>query len=173
MPFRTTFVNDILNVALGMKYKMDENTPNSSGIIQVWLGLCSNDPEEDKGDFAELSGYGYERVLVNQFNTGIKNGEKVEDPKVEAYPGLIGTASERAIKNTRQIAFTKATGGDWVEAQGYGLFYQKSGGTPFYYTKLKEPVTTPEGAVFLFDPGDMKIDFQTTDVDIVEETSDT
>lgn len=147
MPFSTTYANNILNWALGKSAAM-------SGHSKVFLGLCSNDPEADGGTFTELSGNGYSRVLLHQYN--------------ETYPGLIANAANRAITNGKQIGFTKATGGAWATAKGYGLFTAETGGTPFFYAKLKNPVDTPEGAVFLFDPGELKIDFQTTDVDITE-----
>lgn len=145
MPFNTTYANNILSWALGKSGAL-------TGHTQVWLGLCSNDPEADGGTFTELSGNGYGRVLINQYN--------------ETYPGLINSASNRSITNGKQIGFTKATGGAWADAKGYGLFTAQTGGTPFFYAKLKETVSTPEGAVFLFDPGELKIAFQTTDVDI-------
>ena len=145
MPFSTTYANNILNWAIGKSGSLSAHN-------QVWLGLCSNDPEADNGTFTELSGNGYGRVLIHQYN--------------ETYPGLIASAANRAITNSKQIGFTKATGGAWTTAQGYGLFTAATGGSPFYYAKLKEPVSTAEGAVFLFDPGELKIDFQTTDVDI-------
>lgn len=145
MPFNTTYANKILDWAFG----------KSAGLSpqeHVWLGLCSNDPEADGGTFNELSGNGYARVLVSQYNND--------------HPDFIGTATARAIRSVKQIGFTRATGGAWVAANGYGLFTQPTSGAPFFYAKLKQPVTVPDGAVFLFDPGDLKIDFQTTDVDI-------
>ena len=148
MPFSNVYANNILNWAMGRSNAL-------SGHDQVFIGLCSNDPEADKGIFNELSGNGYGRVLIHQYN--------------ETYPGLMNPAGDRSISNGKQIGFTKATGGAWVQTKGYGLFTAASGGTPFFYAKLKNPVETPEGAVFLFDPGELKIDFQDTDVDIVEE----
>lgn len=152
MPFSTAYANDILNWAMG----------RTDGLIrheQVWIGLCYNDPEADKGEFRELSGYGYGRVLVSQFG--------------EVYPGLISAANERLIANGKQIAFTKATGGDWLDSEGnspsgYGLFTVPTGGTPFFYAKLNEPVPTPAGSVFLFDPNELKISFKDVDEDITE-----
>lgn len=145
MPFSTTYANNILNWAIGRSGAL-------SAHDKVFLGLCSNDPEASGGTFTELSGKGYSRVLIYQ------NGEE--------YPALMNAASNRAITNGRQINFTKATGSAWATAVGYGLFTAASGGDPFFYAKLKSPVDTPVGAVFLFDPGELKIDFQTTDVDI-------
>lgn len=145
MPFNTTYANNILNWALGKSSAMSAHS-------KVFLGLCSNDPEASNGTFTELSGNGYGRVLIHQYNS--------------EYPSLINSASSRAIANGKQIGFTKATGGAWATANGYGLFTAETGGSPFFYAKLKNPVDTPEGAVFLFDPGELKISFQTTDVDI-------
>ena len=144
MPFSTNYANSILNTMMG-------RTNSLSGHNMVFLGLSSNDPEADGGTFTELNGKGYGRVLLHQYN--------------ETYPALMGAASARGITNTKQIGFTKATA-DWTTAKGYGLFTAETGGAPFFYAKLKNPVDTPAGAVFLFDPGELKIDFQTTDVDI-------
>lgn len=144
MPFSTTYANSILNLMMG-------RTASLNGHTLVFLGLSSNDPEADNGTFTELSGKGYGRVLLHQYN--------------ETYPALMGTAAARGVTNAKQIGFTKATA-DWATAKGYGLFTAETGGTPFFYAKLREPVDTPAGAVFLFDPGELKIDFQTTDVDI-------
>lgn len=148
MPFSTAYANNILNWAMGKYTSMTTHT-------QVWIGLCSNDPEADGGTFTELSGNGYARVLLSQYN--------------EAYPTIISAATDRTITNNAQIGFTRATGGAWDTVNGYGLFIAPTGGTPFFYTKLKAPVDTPEGAVFLFDPGELKIAFQTTDVEIETE----
>lgn len=148
MPFSTTYANNILNWAMG-KYA------SLSAHNQIWIGLCSNDPEADNGTFTELSGNGYARVLLSQYN--------------EAYPAIMSSATNRVIKNNAQIGFTRATGGAWDTVNGYGLFTAATGGTPIFYTKLKTPVETPEGAVFLFDPGELKIAFQTTDVEIETE----
>ena len=145
MPFSTTYANNILNWAMG-------RTNTMSGHSKVFIGLCSNDPEADNGTFTELSGNGYGRVLLHQYG--------------ETYPSLMNSATDRGVVNGKQIGFTKATGGAWVTANGYGLFTAETGGSPFFYAKLKNPVNTPEGAVFLFDPGELKIDFQTTDVEI-------
>lgn len=147
MPFSNNMANAILNFVMSKEKTMETGT-------DVFIGLCVNDPEAGKGAFSELSGKGYERVLIHQYN--------------QDYPGLMDSASDRTIKNAKQIAFTKAKDGDWAEANGFGLFYEKAGGTPFYYGKLKEPTTTRDGAVFLFDPGELKIDFATEDVDIPE-----
>jgi hypothetical protein len=147
MPFSTTYANNILNWAFG-------KSNNLAGHTKVFLGLCSNNPEADGGSFVELSGNGYGRVLLEQYG--------------ETYPALMTSASNRGIMNSKQIGFTKATGGAWTTAQGYGLFTQEQGGSPFFYAKLKNPVETPEGAVFLFDPNELRIDFQATDVEITE-----
>lgn len=143
MPFSTSYANQILNYIFAKTASL--NAPST-----VYIGLSSNDPEADAGAFNELSGGGYSRVLISQ-----KSG---------TYPNLIGTASNRAISNQYQINWTKATL-DWVEAKGIGLFDSPSGGTPFFYGKLEEPVTCVAGAVALFDPQTLRISFPNTDVD--------
>ena len=145
MPFDTPTTNMILDWAIGRRQSLPVHD-------KVFLGLCSNDPEADGGTFNELSGNGYSRVLIHQYN--------------ETYPGLITASANRVVSNIKQIGFTKATGGAWAQAKGYGLFTTETGGTPFFYTALGKAVDTAEGAVFLFDPGELKIACQTTDVEI-------
>lgn len=141
MPFSTTYANNILNYLFAKSSTL--TAPDA-----VYIGLCSNDPVADNGNFVELSGSGYARVLLSQ--------------KGETYPNVIGSASNRAITNTYQINWTKATL-DWATAKGFGLFSAASGGQPFFYGKLEEPVTCVAGAVALFDPQTFKISFPLTD----------
>ena len=140
MPFNTTYANNILNFAFG---KGSLSAPSN-----VFMGLCSNDPEADNGTFNELSGNGYSRILIS---TG------------SGYPNLIGSASNRMIQNTKQINWTKATG-DWVTACGFGLFTSETGGTPYYYGSLAEPIAVSAGSVALFDPYSLKLTFPETDI---------
>lgn len=142
MPFSNDYANQILNFTFA---KIDKVSAPSA----VYIGLCSNDPEAAGGAFTELSGAGYERVLIHL--------------RGEAYPGLMNDASGRMISNGRQINWNKATL-DWATAHGFGLFTAPSGGTPFFYGKLEEPVTCVAGPVALFDPQTLRISFPTADV---------
>ena len=151
MPFSDSYANQILNYTLA-------KTKTLTAPSAVYIGLCTNDPEADGGTFKELSGFGYTRVLISQ--------------REETYPNVIASASGRAIKNAYQINWTKATGGDWAEANGFGLFSLATGGTPFYYGKLKEPVTCVAGAVFLYDPNTLQISFPETDVEVEATTTE-
>lgn len=143
MPFNTTYANNILNWMLG-KGELAKHS-------KVYIGLCTNDPEADGGwdSTKELSGYGYSRVLIAQYG--------------ETYPNVINSAAGRAITNGKQFNWTKATA-DWPEAKGFGIFTTETGGVPFFYGKLENPVTCEAGAVALFDPQTFTISFPTTDV---------
>ena len=146
MPFSDSYANQILNYALAKTATL--NAPTA-----VYIGLCTNDPEADGGTFNELSltgGYGYSRVMIVR--------------RDETYPNVIGTAANRAITNQYQINWTKATL-DWPEAKGFGLFSAATGGSPFFYGKLEEPVTCVAGAVALFDPQTLRISFPATDTE--------
>lgn len=142
MPYSTTQANSILNWTFAKS-----SLPNKSA---VYIGLCKNDPEADGGwdSEKELSGYGYARVLISQSGS--------------SFPNLMASASGRQIQNSGQINWTKATAA-WEEAKGFGLFETATGGTPFYYGKLTEPLTVPEGAVALFDPATLILGFATAD----------
>lgn len=143
MPFSNNYANGILNYLFA-------KTASLSAPSAVYIGLCTNDPEADGGTFTELSGGGYSRVLISQ--------------RGATYPNVIGSASARAISNQYQINWTKATL-DWPEAKGFGLFESATGGSPFFYGKLEEPVTCVAGAVALFDPQTLRISFPTSDVE--------
>lgn len=140
MPFSDSYANDILNYLFS-------KTTELTAPKQVYIGLCSNDPEADNGTFVELSGNGYSRVLIS-----IKGNE---------YPTKIANAASRAIQNIEQINWTKATG-DWIPAKGFGLFSAPTGGSPFFYGRLEKPITCEAGAVALFDPKSLKVSFPKT-----------
>lgn len=129
MPFSNTYANNILGWAFGKN-----SLPNHS---KVYIGLCSNDPEADNGTFTELTGGNYARVLVSV------NGA--------AYPDFIGAAASREIKNVKQITWAKASA-DWTQAKGFGIFNVETGGTPYFYGKLTQPVTCASGEICIFDP---------------------
>lgn len=141
MPFSNEYANNILNFTFG-------KTNSLSAPQQVYIGLSTNNPEADNGTFNELSGGNYSRVLL------VVRGA--------TYPDFIGTATNRAIQNTKQITWNKASA-EWAKANGFGLFSVASGGTPFFYGKLEEAVTVPLGAVALFEPAKLKVSFSTTD----------
>lgn len=152
MPFTNTFANNILNWTFG-KYVL--TTPQ-----KVYIGLCSNNPEASNGTINELSGGGYSRVLVSQYN--------------EDYPGLMDSANNRAIINGKQINWTKATL-DWARVNGFFLSTSPTVGetaSVFFYGALELTeeqkaaggLLVEAGAVALFDPNTFKIEFPATDV---------
>lgn len=147
MPFSDGYANSILNWAFGKGL-----LPK---ISRVYIGLCANNPETN-GSFSELSGSGYQRVLIS-----LAGGEEPNDGEI--YMNSITGAKDREITNFAQINWNKATG-NWTTAHGFGLFTSKSGGDPFFYGALEEPVTCVDGAVMLFDPQALKISFPKTDV---------
>jgi hypothetical protein len=145
MPFSTTETQNILNWALGRA-----NAPSSKSA--VYIGLLTNDPEADNGTCTELSGDTYARVQLTQLNN---NGRD-----------LMGNASDRAIQNTKQINWTKATV-RWPEVKGIALYTAASGtAAPFYYAKIPQSFVVEPGEVALFEAGKLKIAMSATDVDI-------
>lgn len=147
MPLTTACANAVLDWMLGKDSLSDHS--------KVYIGLCSNDPEADGGTIVELSGGGYHRVLISQIK--------------EAYPDVIGKASDRMIQNTKQINWTKATA-NWLTAKGIILSTSSTVGETaaiFFYGKLEEPFPTTEaGAVALFDPNTLKISFPAVDTSV-------
>jgi hypothetical protein len=78
---------------------------------------------------------------------------------------LVGTAENRVIKNIAQINWTKATQ-NWPEVKGIALYTAKTGGVPFYYSKVPNPFITEAGAVALFEAGNFQLSMLGTDVSI-------
>lgn len=151
MPFSTTYANQLLDWTLG------KGSVSLSKFSEVWIGLSTNNPEEDNGAFTELSGDTYSRVLIAQSGN--------------AYPDVIGTANERLIKNVKQINWAKATI-NWSTVKGFGLFGSKTGGSPHFYGSLEEPLTVTAGAVALFDPEAFQISFPTSDTAVANATTE-
>lgn len=149
MPFNDTLSNDILNFIFGKKSLTAPTT--------VYIGLCSNDPVADGGTFNELSGGGYFRLNVVRMVEGADS------------LNLINSASNREIKNGKQLNWNKATA-DWIPAKGYGLFEEETGGEPFFYDAIKLTeeqaaaggLTVVSGAVALIDPETLKISLPIT-----------
>lgn len=149
-PYDDTNSNNLLNWTFGKA--------ELAAKSRVYVGLSTNDPVADKGAFAELSGKGYKRELINVYAD-------------QTYFGYINPASDRSILNGKQINYTKASA-DWDPVNGIGLFTTETGGTPYFYGKLELTeeqaaeggVVCPAGAIFLFDPEGMKVSFPAADV---------
>ena len=149
MPFSTAYANEILD------YTLSRSSNVSPAPDKVYIGLSSNDPEADGGVFNELSGGNYERTLVS-----VRNNQYVQ---------YFGNASNRMIKNSRQINWNKATT-DWGIVRGFGLFSSETGGSPYFYGKIElldnpgsDGLAVPIGAVALFDAGMLRLSFSTHD----------
>lgn len=144
MPFSVNYANSILNYLFA-------KTKTLTAPTLVYIGLSTNDPEEDGGVFNELSGNNYARLLLSS--------------RDDNYPNYFSSASNRNIKNNYQMVFNKATA-DWPTAYGFGLFSTATGGTPFYYGKLDAPVFVPAQAVALFDPETLSITLPAVDISV-------
>lgn len=146
MPFTTAICNDILSLYFGDK------TSLSSGSTDLYLALCTNDPEADNGSFNELSGNNYERVWLATKNANAR------------WPVYMADPVGRSVQNQEEIHFNKATPAAWSTANGFGIFNDEAGGTLLYYAKLDDPISCAANDVVVFDPGDLKIAFATEDV---------
>lgn len=151
MPFSDTYANNILNWTFGKR--------SLSSHSRVYIGLCTNNPETDGGTINELSGGGYERVLISQFDS--------------EYPGLMNSATLRSIINGKQINWTKATS-NWALVNGFFLSTSPAVGEKaniFFYGGLELTedqeiaggLEVVAGAVALFDPQSLRISFPETD----------
>lgn len=152
MPFSTTLAKNILNAIFAKN--------NAFSVPQeVYIGLCTNDPEADNGSITELSGSGYARVLISKFS--------------QTYPETISPASGRTISNAYQINWTKATA-DWERVNGFFLSTSKTVGETsaiYFYGKLDLSeedeaaggLLVEEGMIALFDPYSFQISFPASD----------
>lgn len=149
MPFSTTYANHFLNFILAKHTENPLQRP-----AKVFLALTKNDPEKTGGSFTELSGDTYSRICISDYG--------------KDYPDYIGTASDREIKNTKQINWTKAKQ-KWDAVNGFVLFDEE--GKVIYYGKLDLTakqiaaggLICEKDAVMLFDPQKLKISFPTSD----------
>lgn len=154
MPFSDAYANEILNYTLA-------KTKALTAPSYVYIGLSTNDPEADGGTFNELpiGTAGYSRVMI------VRRDDTIS-------PDYIGSASGRAIDNSKQFNWAKATA-NWERVKGFGLFSSSSGGSPFFYGKLdlteqqlsEGGLLVPEGAVALFEPDGFGFNFATVDLD--------
>lgn len=134
-----TYANNYLSFLLG-------KTRTLTAPSTVYIGLSVNNPEIADGDYAvgtfkEITGDTYERVTL------VINGAD--------FPNLIGEADNRKLTNIAQINWTKTLEG-YPDAKGFGLFSEKTGSAPFAMGKLANTLTTPAGAVALFEAGGLE-----------------
>ena len=141
MPLSDSFANSLLTALF--------KGGSFSGPSTVYLGLSTNDPEA--GQFFEMSGDTYERVLIAE--------------RGKTYPDYMGEVNKRSITNAKQINFNRSTTA-WPTIFGFGLFYDKEGGSPYYYAKVDNPegVSVPSNAVALFDPNTLTVSIAEADV---------
>lgn len=157
MPYTKTHANAILNWTFGKQ--------PLPAFSKVYIGLITNDPEKTYKEtgvetFNELSGGGYSRVLIGQYNN--------------EYPGLMNSADIRAILNGKQINWTKATI-DWDLVNGIIISSSSTVGETasiFFYgalelteeQKASGGLLVEAGSVALFDPETLKIEFPAYDL---------
>ena len=72
---------------------------------------------------------------------------------------LMGSPTNGKIMNNQIIYFPEATD-DWGTVTHFGLFTSASGGTPFLWGALSEPVNIPAGYVPLFRVGKLSISIE-------------
>lgn len=172
MPFSTSYANQILDMIFARRYGV--KAPET-----VYLALSTNNPEATNGDFYELTGDTYKRLLIASLQKDPDYKTSVTDENYDIFSAYIpskdltyiGDADSREINNVEQINWTKATDRNWDAVNGFGLFETKEGGKPFYYGKLDltaEQVAAgglicKKDSVMLFDPNKLKISFPSSD----------
>jgi hypothetical protein len=97
---------------------------NITAPANVYVGLFSVNPADDASAGTELTGAGgYARQQV-------AFGAPVTD-----------TGNVRQVSNTGVLTFGPATGSDWAEAVGFGIFDALTVGNLLYWDSLTTPKT--------------------------------
>jgi hypothetical protein len=97
---------------------------NITAPANVYVGLFSVNPADDASAGTELTGAGgYARQQV-------AFGAPVTD-----------TGNVRQVSNTGVLTFGPATGSDWAEAVGFGIFEALTVGNLLYWDSLTTPKT--------------------------------
>lgn len=148
--------NNLANADLNLTFCKVKTLTASN---QLWAA-CVNVTVGDDGTvtITELSGNNYMRELVEQ--TG------------ESYPGVLGSASGRAITNVRRFSFAKAVGGPWQRFNAIAFYDAQTGGNLRYwgYLTLSESEKSAggklveEGESLYFDPGAFRVEVLDHDV---------
>jgi len=101
---------------------------NITAPANVYVGLFSVNPTDDASAGTELTGAGgYARQAVTF-------GAPTTD-----------TGNVRKISNTGLITFGPATGADWAQAVGFGIFDALTLGNLLYWDSLTTPKTVAVG----------------------------
>ena len=101
---------------------------NITAPANVYVGLFSVNPADDASAGTELTGAGgYARQAVTF-------GAPAAD-----------TGNVRKISNTGVLTFGPATGADWAEAVGFGIFDALTVGNLLYWDSLTTPKTIAVG----------------------------
>ena len=110
--------------------------------------------------------------LLKSITTSSENGTIFLEPETSAGYGrtqignyqngqgqLMGTPSGGKITNSQIVYFPEATA-DWGTVNYFALYTSASGGTPFLWGALSEPVSIPSGYVPLFRVGKLSISIE-------------
>ena len=109
---------------------------NITAPANVYVGLFSVNPADDASAGTELTGAGgYARQQVT-FGA----------PETD-------TGNVRKISNTGVLTFGPATGADWAEAVGFGIFDALTLGNLLYWDSLTTPKTVQVGDKLEFAAG--------------------
>lgn len=126
--------NAILNEVVG-------NT-NTLNFNDVYLGLCTSVSMD--GGYTELTGNGYSRVLLGNYNV--------------SQLQYFGAPSNGSVTNTKEIQFPMATG-NWSTV-GFGvLFNAQNGGSAIAFGTISGSLTVSMNEIGRIGPGAFNIYF--------------
>lgn len=135
------------------------DSTNVSFPADPYLGLYTTMPNSDGTGGVEVSASEYFRINLTQ--TGVYNLPLMGDATVVNGQGEQAGLKIAQITNQDEIHFPVIpAGGSWGTIVGFGVFSANTGGTPYFFGELTEPVetgsTTSKTAVF-FDIGDFVV----------------
>lgn len=168
MKLNGTKANKIFEAMIGENY---DSGSSSSSFSPIYLGLCYREPEVNSSgavtDAYEITDVTDQSVARNYARHVIKKGELSRTYQSHAEGDTSAQTHQYRIGNKDQIAFPEALrhkllpnakkGGMWKTATHWGLWAQETGGNPFLWGELEEPITVDTHEVFIIRAGHMEI----------------
>lgn len=118
---------EILKALTGNVQQVGQLCPN------CWLGLLQTAPVdgETATSYTEVTGQGYSRTLLGEYNQGSVSNNKITVAFDETEGNVVAT-------NSSTIIIAECETGDWSAATYFGLFGSDAGNDLIAWGKLKD-----------------------------------
>ena len=132
--------NSILNAFFG-------KSQYASLASTCYIGLSTTTPDAAGANFSEPStSSGYARVMLGSHN--------------QTNTQLMDAPSNGSICNTSNIIFFPEATSSWGTVTHFGLFSNKTGGTPILWGALSSSISIPSGYIPIFRAGALTVSLQ-------------